>query len=302
LTLISSSSTTARGLDQAGTLIRALRLHNWLKNVLVFVPAVLAKAVNADTFSILLLAWVAFGFAASAHYLLNDFLDKDCDRRDAAKGQRPQVAGEMPARLAAGIALVLVVGAAICAAWLPLGAQLALASYLFLCLAYSLLLKRVLMIDVLTLVAVHDLRLVAGACAASIPFSPTLFLAGSCVFLSMALLKRDAQLAAATGGPSRSVAGRPYVSAHLPILRTLAAGAVIASVVTGAILIRELADQAARPEALWVVPALLGFWLCRCFFLAIRRTLDEDLVIFVCTDRFSLITLAGLVLLFIAAG
>jgi 4-hydroxybenzoate polyprenyltransferase len=279
-----------------------LRLHNWLKNILVFVPVVLAKALNAGTFSTLFLTWLAFGCAASAHYLLNDFLDKDHDQYDAAKGQRPQVTGELPARPAAGIALALIVGAAICAAWLPAGSQLALASYLFLCLAYSLLLKRVLMIDVLTLVAVHDLRLVAGACAASIPLSPPLFLAGSCVFLAMGLLKRDAQLTAATENPPSPVAARPYVSGHLPILRTLAVAAVVASVLTVTVVIQELAEQAARPEALWFVPPLLGAWLCRCFFLAVRRTLNEDLVIFVCTDRYSLITLAGVVLLLIVAG
>ena len=222
LTLFSSSSTVAPGLAYPWTLIRALRLHNWLKNILVFVPVVLAKTLNAGAFSTLLLAWLAFGCTASAQYLLNDLLDKDHDKHDAAKGQRPQAAGELRARPAAGIALALIVGAAICAAWLPAGFQLALASYLFLGLAYSLLLKRVLMIDVLTLVAVHDLRLVAGACAASIPLSPPLFLAGSCVFLAMALLKRDAQLAATTGDPPRRMAGRPYLrdrSTHPPNAR-----------------------------------------------------------------------------------
>jgi 4-hydroxybenzoate polyprenyltransferase len=302
LTLLSSSSTVAPRLDFARTLIRALRLHNWLKNILVFAPVVLAKALNTDTFRTLLLAWLAFGCAASAHYLLNDFLDKDHDRQDAVKGKRPQVTGELPVRPAAGVGLALVVGAAICAAWLPVGSQVGLASYLFLCLAYSLLLKRLLMIDVLTLVAVHDLRLVAGACAVPIPMSPALFLAGSSIFLALALMKRDAQLTTARGEFRESALGRPYVRDDLPMLRALAAAAIMASLLAVGILIHGLADQTARPEVLWLIVPVLGAWLCRCLFLAVRGTLNEDLVVFVCTDRYSLITLAGLVLLLIVAG
>jgi 4-hydroxybenzoate polyprenyltransferase len=283
-------------------LVRALRLHNWLKNILVFVPAILAKAVDAATFRTLVLAWLAFGCAASAQYLLNDFLDKEHDQHHAEKEKRPQVTGELPARAAVGIALALLVGGTVCAAWLPAGSQLALASYLFLCLAYSLLLKRVLMIDVLTLVAVNDLRLAAGACAASIALSPPLLLAGSFAFLAIALLKRDAQLTGATDDSQRLMVGRPYRRHHLPILRTLTGVAIAASVLLATLVIHELTEQAARPQALWFILPLLGAWLCRCLFLAVRRALSEDLVIFVCTDRYSLITLGGSVLLLIVAG
>lgn len=301
MTLHSNFSTVAPALDYAWTLIQALRLHNWLKNVLIFAPVVLAKALNASTLKTLFLTWFAFGCVASAQYLLNDFLDKDRDQHDPAKGKRPQVTGELPARPAAAIALALIVSAAVCAAGLPAGAQLVLGLYLFLSLAYSLLLKRVLMIDVLTLVAVHDLRLVAGACAASIPLSPPLLLAGSFIFLALALMKRDAQLTAATSNPRGSVAGRPYLSDHLPILRALAAAAIVASLLAGTTVIHGLTEQAARPEALWFILPMLAAWLCRCLFLAIRGRLNEDLVIFVCTDRYSLITLAALVLFLILA-
>jgi 4-hydroxybenzoate polyprenyltransferase len=282
-------------------LVRGLRLHHWLKNFLVFAPAILTRGVEADGLLTLFLAWLAFGCAASAQYLLNDFLDRNHDQQHVTKEKRPQVTGELPVRLAAGIMLALIAGATVCAAWLPAGSQVALASYLVLCLAYSLLLKRMLMIDVLTLVAVNDLRLVAGACAASIPLSPTLLLAGSFGFLAMALLKRDAQLTAVGDSPGL-MAGRPYVRHHLPILRTLAATAIAASVLTAPLVLHEFAAEAARPQALWFVIPLLGAWLCRCFFLAVRRILNEDPVIFVCTDLFSLVTLAGAVLLLIVAG
>jgi 4-hydroxybenzoate polyprenyltransferase len=301
LALLSDCATIAPGRDHAWTLIHALRLHNWLKNVLVFAPVVLAKALSPGTFCTLFLTWLAFGYAASAQYLLNDFVDKNRDRHDAVKRKRPQAAGELPVVPAAGIALALIVGAALCAASLPAGSQLALGLYLVLCLAYSLLLKRVLIFDVLTLVAVHDLRLVAGACAASIPLSPPLFLVGSFIFLALALIKRDAQLTAATAENSGSVAGRPYLSKHLPILRTLAAAAIMASLIAGAILIYGLMDRAARPEALWFILPLLAAWLCRCLFLAVRGTLNEDLVMFVCMDRYSLVTAAALVLLLVVA-
>jgi 4-hydroxybenzoate polyprenyltransferase len=283
-------------------LARALRLHNWIKNTLIFVPAVLAKAVNAETLCALLLTWFAFGCAASAQYLLNDFLDKDEDQQDAVKGQRPQVTGELQPVAAAGIGLALIVSATACAVSLPAGSQLALVCYVFLCLAYSLLLKRLLVIDVLTLVMVNDLRLIAGAYGALIALSPSLLFVGSCVFLALALMKRDAQLAAAANGPPRSAAGRPYRRRHLPLLRTLAAAGIVASSVTAPIVIQEFAHQSTRPEAVWFILILLAAALCRSLVLAVRGALQEDLVMFVCTDRHNLSTVAALVALLMVAG
>jgi 4-hydroxybenzoate polyprenyltransferase len=289
------------GVDYAGMLVRSLRLHNWLKNILLFVPALSARTLDPAATSALCIAFLAFSCTASAHYLVNDFLDKDHDRHDQAKGQRPQAAGKLSPSTAAGLTVGLVFIAVICASWLPNEFQLALAGYLFLCLAYSLLLKCVLMIDVLTLVMLYNLRLVAGASAASVPLPNLLLLTFGCFFLTLALLKRVTQLADKSGSRERLL-GRPYNYRDLPILRGLAGAAGIASILAFGFAVSAFGKDAARPNFLWFTLPLLAIWLGHCYFIANLGKLNEDLIAFVASDRHSLITLAAMVMLLMAAG
>jgi 4-hydroxybenzoate polyprenyltransferase len=296
LTVQSSNSVAPSGLNYLWVLIRALKLHNWLKNTLLFVPAVFSQALGPATIPTLGVAFLAFGCAASAHYLLNDLLDKGHDRRDVMKGQRPQAAGQLSPRAAACLTAVLLAASAVCAAWLPADFRLVLATYLLLCLAYSLLLKRALIIDILALVALHDLRLLGGASAVLVPLSNLLLLAFTLLFLALALLKRMGQLAA-TVDPS-GLPGRAYRNNHAPVLRFSAAAAVATSVSAFAVFFGQVG---ALGLACLFLP-LLTVWLGRCFFIADRGKLNEDLVLFVMADRFSSITLAALMLMLIAAG
>jgi 4-hydroxybenzoate polyprenyltransferase len=196
--------------------------------------------------------------------------------------------------------MVLIAVAVGCASWLPAGFQLALAAYLFLCLAYSFRLKRMPVVDVLILAIVYDLRLAAGASAAMVVLPNTLLLACTCFFLTMAVLKRMTQLSASNDLLGR-LSGRPYRRDNLPALRLLAGATGAASVLTFAILLHDLGTHAARPGILWLALPLLMTWLGRCFFLADRGKLNEDLVLFVITDLHSSIALSALALLLIAA-
>jgi 4-hydroxybenzoate polyprenyltransferase len=296
-----SNSIVASTPDYVGSVMRALRPHNWLKNILLFVPAIVAQALGPSTLSNLCMAFFTFGCVASAHYLINDLRDKDDDRNDLVKRQRPQAARQLLPRIAAGLAMVLIAVAAGCASRLPAGFQLALGAYLFLCLAYSFRLKRVPIIDVLTLTVLYDLRLAAGAGAAMVALPNTLLLACSCFFLTMALLKRMAQLSASKD-PLGRLSGRPYSRGSLPALRLLAGATGAASVLACAVLLGDIGSHVARPGMLWFILPLLMAWLGRCLFLADRGKLNEDLVLFVIADLHSNIALSALALLLIAAG
>jgi 4-hydroxybenzoate polyprenyltransferase len=296
-----SQAKVASALHSAWTAIRALRLHYWLKNLLLFVPAIFAHALNPSIFSTLCTAFVAFGCVASAHYLMNDLLDREHDRQDSAKRQRPQAAGQLSSRTAAGLATVLISAAAIFASLLPAYFWLTLSAYLFICLAYSLLLKRVPLIDVLALTILLDLRLAAGASAIMTPLPNILLLACSCFFFALAVVKRIAQLSAPKDSLGR-LSGRPYSRENLPALRVLAGVASVASILALAILLRDIGTKVARPGILWFFPLLQMTWLGRCFFLANDGKLNEDLVSFAITDVYSYIVLSVLALLLIAAG
>lgn len=296
-----SRAKVASASRNAWVAVRALRLHHWLKNLLLFVPAFVAHALSRSVVSNLCIAFVAFGCAASAHYLINDLLDKEHDRQSSAKRHRPQVVGQISPRAAVGLATILIAVAAVCASWLPVNFQLALAAYLFICLSYSLLLRRVPLIDVLTLTVLFDLRLAAGAGAAMMSLPGALLLACSCLFFTLALFKRLTELSASKAAPG-PLPGRPYSRENVPVLRMLAGAAGVAAILALAIFLGGIGTQFARPGILWFVLLLQMAWLGRCFFLADRGRLNEDLVLFVLADRPSYIALSALALLLIAAG
>jgi 4-hydroxybenzoate polyprenyltransferase len=278
----------------------ALRLHHWLKNGLLFAPAIITHAVSSSNLSNLCIGFVAFCCASSANYLMNDLLDKVHDQQDSAKRRRPQAAGHLSSRTVIGLTVVLVAVAAVCASWLPANFQLALATYLLVCVAYSLLLKRVKLIDILTLTVLFDLRLAAGAAAIKVLLPNTLLLAGSCFFFTLAVLKRVTQLSTSMAVFER-LPGRPYGRASLPTLRVLAGASGVASVLVSAIFLSDVTTRGAASGVLWFVLLLQATWLARCYFAAARGKLNEDLVLFIITDipRYG-IALTALVL--IAAG
>jgi 4-hydroxybenzoate polyprenyltransferase len=275
--------------------LHALRLHHWLKNCLLLVPAIITHAVSSNL-SNLSIGFVAFGCASSANYLINDLLDKEHDRQDPFKRGRAQAAGHLSSRTVVGLTVVLVSAAAVCASSLPANFQLAVVTYLVVCLAYSLLLKRVRLIDILTLTILFDLRLAAGAAAIKIPLPTTLLLGSSCFFFTLAVSKRITQVSASKAVFER-LPGRPYGHTNLPTLRVLAGAGGVTSVLISAIFISDVITRGAASGALWFVLLLQATWLSRCYFAATRGRLNEDLVLFIITDVPSCgIALAALVL------
>jgi 4-hydroxybenzoate polyprenyltransferase len=277
-------------------LARALRLHYWTKNLLIFVPAFFASRLDPSVAASLLIAWLAFGCAASAHYLFNDFADRHHDRSDRFKSRRPQATGELQPRHALALGFFLFCSAMLCSLALPTPFKVTLGSYLLFCFVYSLQLKHLLVLDVFALVVLHDLRLVAGTAAISLPLSAGLLASASLVFTALALLKRIAQFDSSSVNSAGSLQGGAYTENHQPFLRVAAGIACGISGLALSMFVLEVAGTMTRPAALWLVPPLVGVGLGRYFFLVIRKTANQDLVSFAFTDRISAVVLASLAL------
>jgi hypothetical protein len=178
------------------TLIKALRIHQWAKNLLLFVPLLASHRIaEVPLLWNGLLAFIAFGACASSVYLLNDLLDLPDDRQHPTKCNRPLAAGTLPILHALFLIPVLLFGAFVVALWLlPIQFAAVLAVYYMLTLAYSLWLKRVVMLDVVTLAVLYTVRVVAGAAAMSLV--ATFWILAFCVFifLSLAFVKRYTEL------------------------------------------------------------------------------------------------------------
>lgn len=272
---------------------RAMRLHQWLKNLLLFVPLLAAHRVgDAASLGAALLAFVAFGLCASSVYLLNDLLDVGADRHHGRKCRRPFASGALT--LAQGwrmMPLPVLAAAGLTLAWLPASFGAALATYFALTVAYSFVLKGLLMVDVLALALLYTMRIIAGALAIGVPLSFWLLCFSMFFFLSLALLKRYAELHEARrqerAAPLR---GRGYAVSDLDMVASLGAASGYLSVLVLALYIQDPASRAlyATPYWIWAACPILLYWVSRCWMLAQRGQMHDDPMLFAVRDRGSL--------------
>jgi 4-hydroxybenzoate polyprenyltransferase/phosphoserine phosphatase len=286
--------------------LKAIRLHQWAKNTLIFVPLLLAHQWHLRTFGGAVAAFFSFGMCASATYIVNDLLDLEADRRHPSKRRRPFAAGNLSAIAGVEMVCLLMLGAVALALLLPVifnalpgSSVLAhrfaflewLAFYTAVTLSYSLYLKRKLLLDVFVLSGLYTVRIMAGSAATGIPMSPWLAGFGVFFFLSLAFVKRFSEL---EGLRERGVSvstGRGYFVSDLEQLRALGTGAMYAAVVVLSIYINnpETNILYRHPVRLWMVVPVLLLWLSQVWMLASRGEMHDDPVVFAITDKRSLL-------------
>ncbi|MEX3784489.1 UbiA family prenyltransferase [Paraburkholderia sp. BR14374] len=279
-----------------GTWAKSLRLHQWLKNLLIFVPLLAAHQLSDAALVVsALLAFFAFGVCASSVYLLNDLLDLEDDRHHPTKRKRPLASGALP--LVWGAALfpvLLVVGGAIAWFCLPHKFALVLLGYYVLTLAYSLHLKRRVMMDVVVLALLYTTRIIAGSAAIDARLSFWLLAFSMFVFLSLALVKRYAELHALKERGLVKSRGRGYVASDLPLISSLGAASGYLSVLVLALYIQDgnTAGLYRHPQYIWVACPLLLYWVSRTWIIAHRGSMHDDPIIFAAKDRSSWLIMA----------
>jgi 4-hydroxybenzoate polyprenyltransferase/phosphoserine phosphatase len=286
--------------------LKAIRLHQWAKNTLIFVPLILAHAWAPGLVAGATLAFYSFGLCASATYILNDLLDLEADRQHPRKRLRPFASGDLSALsgifvvalfLTASLALALLVPHAIAA----LSPQLLylikphyfllwLGVYLVTTLAYSLRLKRTVLVDVIILSGLYTIRIIAGSAASGIAVSTWLGSFSIFFFLSLAFVKRFAELEKLRERGGVSAGGRGYHIADIEQLRSFGSASGYASVVVLTLYISTLdaAHLYQHTRRLWLLVPVLLLWISRLWLMASRGHLNEDPVVYAITDRRSL--------------
>ena len=270
--------------------LKAIRLHQWLKNVLVFVPVLMAHEwANITLLLHATLAFLAFGLCASSVYVLNDLLDLEADRQHPTKRRRPFAAGSIP--ITHGLLMIpLLLGVAFGVALLlpPLFLGV-LAIYYLLTLAYSLRLKRTALIDVLTLAGLYTLRIIAGGAATGLSLSFWLLAFSMFLFLSLALVKRYSELLLIQKDAKDVAAGRGYLVVDLETLVHFGVASGYGSVLVLALYINSTVVESLYRyrAALWFICPLFLYWISRVWLLARRDQMHEDPVLFAIEDRLS---------------
>ncbi len=270
-------------------LVKAARVYQWSKNVLIFVPLLLAHALDAARVIPAVVAFAAFSLCASSLYVVNDLLDLEADRAHPRKRRRPFASGALSIRdgLAfVGIAMAAVVALAV---WLPPAASGLLAVYAGTSLLYSLLLKRVLFLDVLILACLYTLRMLLGAASTHIALSIWTLAFSIFLFLGLALVKRLTELRRAKNQSRKGIARRAYRPVDIAMVRSFASSAFYTAVLVMALYINsaDVSKLYARPEGLWFVCLLLIYWVSRILMVANRGELTDDPIVFAFRDKVS---------------
>ncbi|MBU1042255.1 MAG: UbiA family prenyltransferase [Proteobacteria bacterium] len=283
-----------------GVYLRMLRVYQWLKNLLLVVPLAAAHRLSqADSWPPLILGILSFCLCASAVYLANDLLDLESDRRHPRKRLRAITSGRVTILRAVGIAPVLLAGGVGLGLFVGPGFLLWLSCYFLLTCAYSLFLKRMVLVDCLTLALLYTLRIVAGGAATGVVLTFWLLAFSMFLFLSLAFVKRYAELDAQPPEADAAVHGRGYYKDDARLVQTLGIASGYASVLVLALYLNTAAVTRLyrTPEVVWAVVPVLLFWISWMWFKANRGEMHDDPLVFAVKDKPSL--LAGL--LFAAA-
>lgn len=272
--------------SKARVLARALRLHQWAKNVLLAVPLLAAHMIwDLQAWMAVLAAFLGFSLVASATYLVNDLVDLQADRLHAQKRFRPLASGRLAIRSGIFLALALaLLGFALSIVFLPGGFVTYLLVYVALTLGYSFDLKRRLLVDVLTLAVLYTLRILAGGMAIGVAVSEWLLMLSLFIFLSLAFLKRFIELKGSVDGAQ--VTGRGYSSLDMDTIRVIGVSSGLVSVLVLSLYINSPAVMQLyeAPQMLWFICPLLIYWIARLWFLAGRGEVHHDPVVFALLD------------------
>jgi 4-hydroxybenzoate polyprenyltransferase len=269
-------------------LVRCLRLHQWSKNILVFVPTILAHQIwNALVMRRALIAFLALSFCASALYIVNDLLDLQADRLHPGKRHRPLASGEVSVETGLGIAIFMAVVGGALATFLPFQGFVLLAAYAAASLIYSLKLKRMLFLDVVSLALLYAVRVLYGGSATGIKISVWTLAFSLFLFASLATVKRLAELRRVNVSAAGIQEYRGYTEVDVNQLSSLASAGGYVAVLVLALYINspEVELLYRRPQGLWLLCPILIYWISRLTLIANRGHLDDDPVAFALKDH-----------------
>ncbi len=284
--------------------LRALRVHQWLKNLLLFVPLLTAFSFqDIDKLLAIILAFFAFSLTASATYMGNDLWDLDSDRSHPRKKYRPFASAQIPILKGVTLASGLLILGLVLAANVSLNFFWMLLLYLLVTTTYTGILKAYVLIDVLVLSLLYTLRIIAGSVAVEVPTSPWLLAFSVFIFFSLALVKRCSELVTLQQRGREATHGRDYRTTDLIVLCPLGVGSALSAVVVFGLFINadETQGRYASPQGLWLVAIGLIYWLARLWIKTLAGEMHDDPLVFAVRDFGSRITILAMIVATLAA-
>jgi 4-hydroxybenzoate polyprenyltransferase len=295
--------------EQAGIVVwlKAIRTHQWLKNLLLFVPLLAAHQIgNAQSLVLIVIAFFSFSLCASSIYITNDLLDLESDRSHPRKRFRPFASGKLSVSNGVFAVPLLIAASFLLGAIVSVDFLFVLLIYLFLTVMYSFSLKRLVLVDCLTLATLYTMRIIAGAAAVSVSLSFWLLAFSIFIFLSLALVKRCSELLVQLQEGKNKAHGRGYLVTDVPLLQALGVSSGYISTLVIALYLRSenVMSLYAQPLAIWLLIPILLFWVSWVWLKSSRGEMHDDPIVFAAKDKASLsvATIAALVFIYAAIG
>jgi len=293
--------------ERAGFAIwfKALRVHQWLKNLLLFVPLLAAHQIgNAQSLGLLIIAFLSFSLCASSVYITNDLLDLESDRIHPRKRFRPFASAKLSVLHGVIAAPLLIAASFLLGAVVGLDFLIVLLVYLLMAVTYSFNLKRLVLVDCLTLATLYTMRIIAGAATVSVSLSFWLLAFSIFIFLSLAFVKRYAELLVQSSEGKNSAHGRGYLVTDAPLLQALGVSSGYISTLVIALYLRSenVMSLYAQPLAIWLLIPILLFWVSWVWLKSSRGEMHDDPIVFAAKDKTSLSVAAITALVFIYAA
>jgi len=274
------------------TFLNVLRVHQWLKNLLLFVPVVAAhQLMVTDNLATLVLAFFSFSICASSVYIVNDLFDLESDRLHLHKRTRPFASGQVPVWMGVVLAPLLFVASLILGVYVGGNFIAWLLFYFLVTCAYSWGIKRLALLDCVALAMLYTLRIIAGAAAAGLAMSFWLLAFSVFLFLSLAFVKRYAELGLQRLTGKESTYGRGYLTSDAPLIQALGIASGYAAVLVLALYINS--DAVVKiyraPEYIWGAIPIMLFWISWMWLQAHRGNMHDDPLVFAVKDKTSLL-------------
>ena len=279
-------------------LTKALRVHQWAKNLLLFLPLILSHKLEAGSLWLAALGWAAFSLTASSVYLVNDLFDLHADRQHPTKKKRPLAAGTLQLHHGAAWALLCLALGISVSALAGLQAVKILGLYVVITSVYSFKLKKIALIDTITLAGLFTLRIVAGGIITSTAVSFWLMFFSIFFFLSLAFAKRASELITVKNLGKKKTAGRGYYTEDVLAVSQIGTSLGLCSIIILALYIHNPATALLYKSPTYLIFAcsLILYWLLRVWLLTHRGEMHDDPVAFAMKDRQSYLVALGVII------
>mgnify|MGYP001241087911 CR=1 FL=1 len=279
--------------------LKAIRAHQWIKNILVFVPLLAPYQFTNQNLIESLIAFISFCLIASSMYIANDLFDIEADKAHPKKKLRPFAAGDITIKNGIIISSIMFIFGIIIASSINISFFATILIYSFLAFSYSIFFKKKIIIDICILGSLYTLRIIAGGFAAEIQISFWLLAFSIFLFLSLAAVKRLAELVDIKKRKKFKIAGRGYNKDDLSIISMIAVSAGFISILIVGLYINspQILTIYYNTWTVWIACCILLYWLIRIIFVAYRGDIDDDPITYALKDNVSRISLIVIILL-----